>query len=119
MRWRTRLASLLIATAALFVGQPAELCAQGMNVNPISLPSGLGGLSMAPGQLMGTGQGQKPVSDAISISDSYVSFIDAAAPRSTIMLRFDSGYNNPQPTRAEYFLSKGGLPSSPGFPQIE
>jgi hypothetical protein len=48
-----------------------------------------------------------------------VSFIDSAVPFSNLRLRFDSGYDNIRPTRAEYLFPKGGLPFSPGPPLPE
>src|SRR5205809_735330 len=120
MPWRTRQWSILALSVLSLLTQGAgPLFAQAPNLGPLASPTGLGSLALSPGQLMGTPGSQKSMDDSISITDSYVSFIDAATPRNTIMLRFEGGYNNPQPTRAEYILSKGGLPNSPGMPLIE
>jgi hypothetical protein len=118
MRWRTRPGFVLIAAALVVLGLSDSLYAQA--TGPLASPTGLGSLAMSPGQLMGAGSpAQQPVSDAIAINDSFVSFIEGAAPRSLFMMRLEAGYGMRQPTRAEYFLSKGGLPNSPGYPLIE
>jgi hypothetical protein len=50
---------------------------------------------------------------------TYVSFIDSALPRSQARVLFDFADHIRQPTRAEYFQPKGGLPGSPGPPLPE
>jgi hypothetical protein len=49
-------------------------------------------------------------SDGLAINESAVSIIDSALPRNTLRVRLDLGYNDPRPTRAEYFMGAGGLP---------
>ena len=53
---------------------------------------------------------QAPVNDNLTVGESAVSIIDSALPRNMLRLRLDLGYDDPQPTRAEYFMGKGGLP---------
>jgi hypothetical protein len=62
---------------------------------------------------------QGPVSDALGVAESDVAIIDSAQPRNMLRLRLDLGYDNIRPTRAEYFLAKGGLPFTPGLPLPE
>jgi len=102
----------------MWLAHPARVRGQTSLGAPLSA-TGMGPLSMSPGQLMGTGGSSPPPSDAISVTDSFVSFNDSAVPRNVFILRFDAGYNMTEPSRAEYFLAKGGLPNSPGLPQIE
>jgi hypothetical protein len=52
------------------------------------------------------------------VSDSSVGYIDSAIPGDIFRFRFDSAYDNPRPTRAEFFYPKGG-PSGPGLPDPE
>ncbi len=61
----------------------------------------------------------EPGNDNLTINESNVAIIDSALPRNTLRLRLDLGYDDPQPTRAEYFMAKGGLPFSPGLPLLE
>jgi hypothetical protein len=58
-------------------------------------------------------------SDSLSFNESNVSILDSALPRSTLRMRFDTGYHDARPTRAEYFQAKGGLPLSQGMPLLE
>src|SRR5262245_20712198 len=51
--------------------------------------------------------------------DTSVGYIDSAIPRNWLRIRFDAGYLNRQPTRAEFFYAQGGLPGSPGPPLPE
>jgi hypothetical protein len=51
--------------------------------------------------------------------DTGVAFIDSALPRGQVRTRFDGIFENRQPTRAEWFQAKGGLPLSPGPPLLE
>ena len=117
MGWRSRLLCMLTA-GLVWLGGSAELRAQGMNMGSPNLPN-MGSLSLAPGQLMGSGGPAKPPDPIIYVTDSYVGFIEGAVPRNLFTIRFEGGYNNTQPTRAEYFHPKGGLPNSGGFPLIE
>jgi hypothetical protein len=48
-----------------------------------------------------------------------VGYIDGAIPRSMLRFRFDDAYDDPRPTRAEFFYAKGGIPGSPGPPLPE
>ena len=93
--------------------------AQGMNVVKGSLPN-LGTMAMPNGTLAGVGQPKSQVLDPeLKIRESYVGWIDAAAPRSTMGLRFDSKWNNMQPMRAEYYHPQGAPGSTVGFPLPE
>jgi hypothetical protein len=66
-----------------------------------------------------TALAQGPVSDALGVAESDVAIIDSSLPRNTLRLRLDLGYDLPVPTRAEYFMAKGGVPFSPGLPLPE
>jgi hypothetical protein len=60
-----------------------------------------------------------PTEDSAPVGHSSVSILDSSVPQNTLRLRFDSEYNMARPTRAEYFMAKGGLPYSPGLPLPE
>ncbi len=60
-----------------------------------------------------------PSTDIPSVGQTGVSNLDSSVPQNTLRFRFDAGYNMPRPTRAEYFMAKGGLPFSPGLPLPE
>jgi hypothetical protein len=59
--------------------------------------------------------GQTPVSATTSrtrgpiVTDSSVGYIDNAIPGTVFRFRYDTAYNNPRPTRAEFFYPKGGF----------
>jgi hypothetical protein len=50
--------------------------------------------------------------------DSNVGYIDPAPPADQFRLRYDSSFDNPRPSRAEFFWPKSG-PFSPGPPRPE
>jgi hypothetical protein len=51
-----------------------------------------------------------------SVSDSSVGYIDPAIPGNVFRFRFDAGFDDRRPTRAEFFYPKGA-PLGPGLPQ--
>jgi hypothetical protein len=53
-----------------------------------------------------------------TIRDSDVGYIDAAIPGDMLRLRYDASFNNPRPSRAEFFWPQGG-PGHPGPPRPE
>lgn len=53
-----------------------------------------------------------------TVSDSKVGYIDSALPLSQFRLRYDAGFDNNRPTRAEFFYARSG-PGSPGLPRAE
>jgi hypothetical protein len=55
----------------------------------------------------------------MGVKDSYVSILDSAYTRNVLRLRFDAGWTNRRPTRAEFFQSKGGVAGGPGPPRPE
>src|SRR5262249_52971731 len=61
----------------------------------------------------------QPPQNIMADFDTYVSFIDSALPRSQARVLFDFAEHIRQPTRAEFFQPKGGLPGSPGPPLPE
>ncbi len=87
------------------------------------------GKLMSTDQLMTTDQlptmSMRPDADADADSsftvptDTSVSFIDSATPRTQIRLRYDLDYHNRRHTRGEYLFAKGGLPGAPGMPLPE
>lgn len=108
MRRRIRFAML---TCALLLGLPGLLRAQGLG--NMAMPTNMG-------PIMGSGSSApSPTDPALSINDTFVSFIDSAVPRTVIGFRFDATFDNRQPTRATYYFPKGGLPGSVGFPLPE
>ena len=108
MRRRIRFVMLM---CMLSLSLPGVLCAQGLG--NMAMPTNIG-------PIMGSGSSAPPAPDpALSINDTFVSFIDSAVPRTVIGLRFDATYNNRQPTRATYYYPKGGLPGGIGFPLPE
>src|SRR5262245_19344265 len=52
-------------------------------------------------------------------SDSGVSFIDSAVPRSMVRLRYDLGFSDHRPTRAEFLYAKTGVLGGSGMPLSE
>jgi hypothetical protein len=60
-----------------------------------------------------------PADDGLSVDESNTAFIDGALPRNMLRLRLDLGYHDLQPTRAEFFQAKGGVPNSRGLPLPE
>jgi hypothetical protein len=52
-------------------------------------------------------------------TQSCVSFIDSAMPRTMTRIRCDLNYDDVRPTRGEYLFPKGGIPGSPGLPLPE
>jgi len=106
-----------MAAALVLLGLPGGLRAQGMG--NMVMPSNMGGMTMPQGMMAGAVKpGPEPDPD-IAIRDTWVGFIDGAAPRSFFGLRFENSLNNRQPMRAEYLFAKGGLPNSVGFPLPE
>jgi hypothetical protein len=53
-----------------------------------------------------------------AVKDSSVGYIDSAVPFSHFRLRFEAGYRERRPTRAEFFYAKGA-PLGPGLPRPE
>jgi hypothetical protein len=53
-----------------------------------------------------------------TIRDSDVGYIDPAIPGDMLRLRYDASFNNPRPSRAEFFWPQGGL-GHPGPPRPE
>jgi hypothetical protein len=117
MRRRIRLASLASVLVLLGWGLTGTLCAQqGMNVGGMTMPPSMGPLASPQGQMAGASKpGSQATDPGLNITDSYVSFIDGAAPRNVVGLRFEGMYGNQQPMRSEYLFAKGGLPNSAGF----
>lgn len=115
MHRRCRFA-ILIAVMLVWWGLPALVRAQGMampNMGPIAMPGGsMAGMGGVPGKA-------KDADPALSINDTFVSFIDSAVPRNVVGLRFDAEYNNRQPMRATYLFPKGAAPNTVGFPLPE
>ena len=108
MRRRIRFAMVI---GILALGLPGTLCAQGLG--NMAMPTNMG-------PIMGsTSSAPRDTDPALSINDTFVSFIDSAVPRTVIGLRFDATYNNRQPSRATYVYPKGGLPGGIGFPLPE
>jgi hypothetical protein len=96
---RVHFAIALVVTVA---GLASPATAQTM-LDPSNLPQ------LVP--VTGFGESSAPpANDNLLINQSAVSIIDSALPRSTLRLRLDLGYDMPQPMRAEYFMSKNGLP---------
>jgi hypothetical protein len=60
--------------------------------------------------------GRASAQEGLIVSDSGVAFIDPAIPGNVFRLRFDAGYNNPLPTRGEFFMART---PSPGLPFAE
>lgn len=106
---------LSVVTAFVLMASPRGVYAQG---GSMGLPSNIGSLALAPGQLMGGGQ-SKSQDPIIYVNDSFVSIIDSAVPRNLFMMRFDGNYNIRQPMRGEFLTTKGGFPNTNGFPLIE
>lgn len=124
MRRRNRFLVLSVALLLLWSGLPALVRAQGMNTQGMNISTlqkmpELGTLATPSGSFLGTKPGAKDVDTALSISDTYVNFIDSALPRNVVGLRFDAAFNNRQPMRSEYYHPKGGLPGATGFPFVE
>jgi hypothetical protein len=69
---------------------------------------GLGGLSPTPAQGIG----------GTTVRDSNVGYIDPAPLGDLFRLRFDDNFNNPRPSRGEFFWPKTG-PGNPGPPRPE
>ena len=102
----------------LWFGLATMVRAQGgMNVGNMAMPA-MGPLSTQTGTVAGAGKpgASKDDDPALSISDTFVSFIESAVPRNVVGLRFDATYGNRQPMRATYLFAKGGVPNSVGFP---
>ena len=89
------------------------------------------GLGSVGGPAQGIGTVGGPIAQPIQVPppqapqnimtdfDTYVSFIDSALPRTQARVLFDFAEHIRQPTRAEFFQPKGGLPGSPGPPLPE
>lgn len=56
------------------------------------------------------------ISDVPTVRDSNVGYIDSALVGNQLRLRFDASYDNPRPSRAEFFYPQGG-PFNPGPPR--
>lgn len=56
--------------------------------------------------------------EGIPVRSGGAGYIDNALPGTLFRLRVDVGYNNRQPTRAEFFYAKPG-PAGPGLPRPE
>jgi hypothetical protein len=68
------------------------------------------GTSLSVARAQGTG--------GPTIRDSDVGYIDSALLGDMLRLRYDASFNNPRPTRAEFFWPQGG-PGHPGPPRPE
>jgi hypothetical protein len=99
---------------------PAAVRAQGVGNPAMNMGSLQSMPSMGAPALPGSTFSKQPdVEPSLSISDTYVSFIDSAVPRNVVGMRFEALYRNQQPMRSEYYHPKGGLPGATGFPFIE
>ena len=108
---------ILCGAILLFGSEPIR--AQGMNVVNGSLPN-MGSMALPGGSFAGVGGSKVQTADPeLNIRDSLMGWIDAAAPRSVMGLRFESTWNNVQPMRAEYYHPKGGPGGTVGFPLPE
>ena len=117
MRPLRRFVKLIAALTLAWLGMPDVVCAQtgGIGMAP-AMPS-MGALASPMGSVQGTGKSSAASADpALSVNDTYVSFIDSAVPRNLFALRFESAFDNRQPMRAEYLFPKGGVPGGIGFP---
>src|SRR5258708_827898 len=121
MRRRNRFAILTAAVMLLWGGLAGMLRAQVTNMGGMTMPPNLGQLAGPTRQLMGASRPAQAnnFDPGLSITDTFVSFIDSAVPRTAFGLRFDAAYNTRQPMRATYLFAKGGLPNSTGFPLPE
>jgi hypothetical protein len=87
-------------------------------VSPVAAQLGTVGGPIAQSQVMSPPSSDPP-SNTLADFSTYVSFIDSALPRTQGRVLFDYADYIRQPTRAEYFQPKGGLPGSPGPPLPE
>lgn len=118
MRRRNRFLNVTAALVLLFAGSPGMLRAQAMG-SGMSVPS-MGAMAGPTGQMFGVPPAQSSSPDpALSINDTFVSFIDSAVPRNTFGLRFDAAYRNRQPMRATYLFPRLANSNSVGFPLPE
>ncbi len=108
-----------ILCGALMLAAQASARAQGFLPANGSLPN-MGSMAMPNGSLAGVSSPSTQTADPeLSIRESFMGWIDAAAPRSLMGLRFESTWNNVQPMRAEYYHPQGGIPGAVGFPLPE
>ena len=124
MRGKFRLLIVSALLATLWSGLPGPVRAQnlngqGMNLGTMQSMPSMGNLASPSGAMFGPSPQPKDEEPGLSISDTYVSFIDSAVPRNLVGLRFEGLYQNRQPMRAEYYHPKGGLPGATGFPFVE
>src|SRR5688500_15760605 len=87
----------LLALLALAALRPAHAFAQ--SDVPKLLGSPVTGLTPPPAP-----------DDSLLIKESFVGILDSAVPFSNVRLRYDMGYRNRRPTRAEFFQSRAGSP---------
>ncbi len=117
MGLRNRFAILALALL-LWWSLPA--CARAQGMGGMTMPTNMGSLAGPTGQLAGAGKpGAASPDAALSINDSYVSFIDGALPHNVLGTRFEATYINRQPLRATYLFPKGGVAGAVGFPLPE
>ena len=110
---RRHICSLLVLVGLLlWISLPARARAQAMGAMP-NMPS-FGPVATPTGSMFGTGKPAPEADPGIAVTATYVGFIDSAVPRNLFGLRFDSTFNNRQPTRAEYYH-----PGATGFPFVE
>jgi hypothetical protein len=124
MRYSFRSLTSVFALAIVLAGWPTlaraqNLNGQGMNLGGMQQMPTFGQMASPSGAMFGASQPVNDEEPAISISDSYVTFIDSAVPRNLVILRYEALFNNRQPMRAEYYHPKGGLPGATGFPFVE
>jgi hypothetical protein len=105
------LAALL--SAAFPAYSHAQAASQGLGAMPK-----LGSLSTPQGQVSGASTASS-TDPALSVNDTYVSFIDSAVPRNVVGMRFDDNLHNVQPMRALYIHPASGVPNNVGFPLME
>jgi hypothetical protein len=93
------------------------ICLFGLALPAWSQQVPVGGPIAQPGQpQIATPPLPTPPADVLGNYDTFVSFIDSALPRTQARLMFDFAEHIREPSRAEYFQPKGGLPGSPGPP---
>jgi hypothetical protein len=113
-RFAIRLAWAVLLTAAV----PGFVHAQLSGMGGDTMPK-LGSMAMPQGQMFGSNAAPQETDPPLGISESFVAWIDSAAPRNVIGFRFDGAFHNRQPMRAEYLHPSGGIPNANGFPLME
>lgn len=124
MRRAIRFLAITALLVLLWTTATTRACAQAMNGQGMNLGSmqsmpSLGQMASPSGAMFGPSPAPKDEAPALSIYDSYVSFIDSAVPRNVVALRYEALFLNRQPMRAEYYHPKGGVSGASGFPFVE